>query len=110
MLGTAGWTPQFIDCFMDLCVSVKNLFIHNMQKTAAGTLDTAGASSSGGGETPGWIESFDPLRVREQESHKIVLRRLVIACIAVCLLSSVSYATVCGTELCHQFYDGVLSE
>ncbi|KAK4838793.1 hypothetical protein QYF36_016453 [Acer negundo] len=69
-----------------------------MQKTAAGTLDTAGASSSGGGETPGWIESFDPLRVREQESHKIVLRRLVIACIAVCLLSSVSYATVCEQE------------
>jgi hypothetical protein len=40
---------------------------------------------------------------RESLSHKIVVGKLIIACLTVCLLSSLSYATVSGTELSQLF-------
>ena len=64
---------------------------------------------SGGGTSAEFL-TFDPMEIRGEESHKVVLQNLVIACLAVCILSTVSYTTVNGTELCQQFMEGRFKE
>ncbi|GMN55591.1 hypothetical protein TIFTF001_024709 [Ficus carica] len=62
-------------------------------------LDTGGASILGSSAELNETGTFDPLEIRESEEVKtnnVVLKKLVIDCIAVCILSSISYNTVCG--------------
>lgn len=79
-----------------------------------GFMQAAGGSTSGGGTGAELndMATFDPLGIRGGEAtpRNVVLKKLVIACLAVCILSSVSYASVCGTELCQQFFEGTLPE
>lgn len=47
---------------------------------------------------------FDPDSIKiEDSSQKFILKKLRIACLTVCILSTVSYTSVCGTSLCKQF-------
>lgn len=97
---TREWSPQTIKLTAELCENLNQ----SIMQTAGSTLDTGGTSAESG--------TFDPLEIRGgSESHnKAVLRKLVITCLAVCILSTVSYITVSGTELCQQFMEGRFKE
>lgn len=89
---TREWSPQTIKLATELCENLNQ------------SLMQAAGSSAESNET-------GTLEIRGgEESHKVVLRKLVIACLAVCLLSTVSYITVGGTELCLQFREGRFQE
>lgn len=64
------------------------------------TLDTGGAEAMG----------YDVPRRVDEVPRNLVLKKLVIACLAVCLLSTISYTTVCGTELSKQFWKGKFTD
>ncbi|CAK9165878.1 unnamed protein product [Ilex paraguariensis] len=106
---TREWSPQTIKLAEELCEDLS----HSLMHAAGSTLETGGASTSGCGTSAESNETgtFDPLGIRaREETHKVVLRKLVISCLAVCLLSTVSYITVGGTELCQQFMEGKFKE
>lgn len=92
----SSWTPQMIESTINLCEYIRYWFT---QPAAGGMIETASSSGVGLNETG----THEPVVGSNQ---KIVLRRLLIACIATCILSSVSYTTVCGTELCQQILEG----
>ncbi|CAK9153736.1 unnamed protein product [Ilex paraguariensis] len=101
--------PQTIKLAEELCEDLS----HSLMHAAGSTLKTGGASTSGCGTSAESNETgtFDPLGIRaREETHKLVLRKLVISCLAVFLLSIVSYITVGGTELCLQFMEGRFKE
>ena len=103
---TREWSPQMIKLAAEQCENLNQ----SLMQAAGSTLETGGASTTGGG-TCAESGTFDPLEIRGgEESHKVVLRKLVIACLAVCILSTVSYITVSGTELCLQFSEGKFKE
>lgn len=110
---TRGWSATFIKIAAEICEDVKNV----IRLETGGALQTGGASTSGVGTCPE-TGTFDPLRIvgdetegiRGEKTHKVVLRNLVIACLALCLLNTLSYNTVCVTELCQQFYEGSLQD
>lgn len=97
---TREWSPQTIKLTAELCENLNQ----SLMQTAGSTLDTGGTSAESG--------TFDPLEIRggEESHNKAVLRKLVITCLAVCILSTVSYITVSGTELCQQFMEGRFKE
>lgn len=106
---TREWSPQTIKLAEELCEDLS----HSLMHAAGSTLETGGPSTSGCGTSAESNETgtFDPLGIRaREETHKVVLRKLVISCLAVCLLSTVSYITVGGTELCLQFLEGRFQE
>jgi hypothetical protein len=108
---TRGWSAPMIKIAAEICEDIKKII---MLETG-GTLQTGGACTSGVGTSPE-TGTFDPLRLLGDETQgpqsvgektdKVVLRNLVIACLALCLLNTVSYNTVCVTELCNEFYEG----
>lgn len=98
---TRIWSPQTIKLVAEQCETLNQY----LMQAAGSTLETGGACTSGGGTSAESL-TFDPMEIRGEESHKVVLRKLVIACLAVCILSTVSYITVSGTELCLQFLEG----
>ena len=96
----SSWSQQMIDNKIDICENIRYWFT---QPAALGMFEPASSSSSPEGV-------LNDTGIREppgvESNHKVVLRRLVIACIATLILSSVSYTTVCGTELSKQILEG----
>lgn len=95
---TRDWSTCMIqgttEMAMKLCGILYNEQINNS------TLDTGGASVLEN-------ETFDTMvRRGEEVPRNLVLKKLVIACLALCILSTISYTTVCGTELSKQFLEG----
>lgn len=78
-----------IESTIELCEYLRYWFT---QPAAGGMIETASSSGVGLNETG----THEPVVV-VGSNHKIVLRRLVIACISTCILSGISYTTVCGT-------------
>ena len=110
---TREWSPQLIKLTTELCESINQSFMH----ATGSTLETGGASTfkcewCGTSAESNETGIFDPMGIiaREESSQKVLLRKLVITCLAVCLLSTVSYITVGGTELCLQFMEGRFKE
>lgn len=96
---TREWSPQTIKLAAELCENLNQ----SLMQAAGSTLETGGASAES--------NETGTLEIRGgEETHKVVLRKLVIACLAVCILSTVSYITVSGTELCLQFREGRFQE
>lgn len=82
----------------------------------AGTLKRGGASSSVLGTIAESNETgtFDPLlEIRRGEEtnveyhKKVILTKVVIACITVCILNSLFVTNACGTDLYQLYIDGM---
>lgn len=88
------WSPQISLYCAELCQSIAKFL----------TEAVFGATSTEDPVVTAQTQLFDPLSLNEEargkEMHKAVLQKLVLACLTVIILNSVSYATVCGTELC----------
>ncbi|GKV52987.1 hypothetical protein SLEP1_g59537 [Rubroshorea leprosula] len=96
---TRNWSASMIQMATELCTNSMNVI---MQDTGR-TLQTDGDITLGVGTSPE-TGPFDPLGIREEEKeirvggiHKVVLIKVVSVCLATCLLSTISYTTVCGT-------------
>lgn len=88
------WSSSRINTFSDMLD-----IIHTwISQTEWARPQSSGAGASWASAEPNY--KFDPLGIRE-EIHKGVLRKLVLSCLTVCLLSSVAYT---GTELANNFY------
>lgn len=97
---TRGWSTWTIQGTTDMAFQIcSNLYNEHINSS---TIDTGGASAEA-------IAYDVPHRV-DEVPRNLVLKKLVIACIAVCLLSSISYTTVCGTELSKQFLEGYFND
>lgn len=92
----SSWSQKRIETTIELCESVRYWFT---QPVAGGMFETASSSGVELNES----ETQEPV---VGVNHKVVLKRLVIACIATCILSSVNYTTVCGAELSKHILEG----
>jgi len=91
----------------ELCDSFKKTI---MQEPGGSRLINAGSSTSSsvaGASTE--TESLSEVELVET-THKRILKKLMIACLTLCLISSITYTTACGTELCNQFMEGRVPE
>lgn len=97
---TRDWSTWMIQGTTDMAFKLCGILFN--EQINSSTLDTGGASADAMG--------YDvPQRV-DEVPRNLVLKKLVIACLAVCLLSSISYTTVCGTELSQQFLEGQFTD
>ena len=90
---TRDWSTWMIQGTTDMAIKLCGI-LYNEQINSS-TLDTGGASA----EAMGYDVS------RRVDEVPLMLKKLVIAGLAVCLLSTISYTSVCGTELSKQFLE-----
>lgn len=106
---TRDWSTWMIQGTTEMAIKLCGILYNEQINNGipGGTLDTGGAS----GNSAELNETFDPMvRRGEDVPRNLVLKKLVIACLAVCILSTISYTTVCGTELSKQFLEGQFTD
>lgn len=89
---TRGWAPQFIRKSADILLSpiFKDEIMYD-----AGRYDIINAASSAASSSTPSITNTELTEM----SEKINLRKLILSCLLACLISSVTYASVSGSEL-----------